>query len=73
VMHSMSGNVSGEQIMVFFSFMTVKIVGKNLQDLPQHIAHRDCIYIQEFHPKEWPMPSKDEPIIEKIEITIAGQ
>ena len=50
--------------MLFFSFMVVKVRGKNLKDVINAIKMRKCEYIQDFHPGEYQPPKPGEPLID---------
>ena len=63
---------------LYFSFMQVKVRGKNLKEVIGAIKLRKCEFIQDFHSGEYERPKADEPIIELIEVewrdpTMAGR
>jgi hypothetical protein len=53
---------------LYFSFMQVKVRGKNLREVITAIKLRKCEFIQDFHPREYEPPKPDEPIIESISV-----
>jgi hypothetical protein len=55
-----------------FSFMQVKVRGKNLKDVITALKLRKCEYIQDFHPSEFAPPKPGEPIIESIKVEWRG-
>jgi hypothetical protein len=58
---------------LYFSFMQVKVRGKNLKDVITAIKLRKCEYIQDFHPGEYERPKPDEPLIESIKVEWRGE
>jgi hypothetical protein len=53
---------------LYFSFMQVKVRGKNLREVITAIKLRKAEYIQDFHPREHEPPKPGEPVIEAIEV-----
>jgi len=49
-----------------FGFMTVKVRGKNLQDIVASIKRHTCEFIQDFDAREHERPADNEPLIESI-------
>lgn len=64
IIHTISGN----GIVLVYSFMMVKITGQNLDELIDHIAQGNATFIEEFDVRKWPRPQKGAAIIEKIEV-----
>jgi len=46
----------------------VMIEGRHLDDLRQKLNRRLITRIQQYHPRLWPHPPADEPVIERVEI-----
>ncbi len=62
----------GREIALIFSFMLVKIRGKNLQEVATSLMRRHCEFIQIYDAECFSLSRKaNEPIIESIEI-VAG-
>lgn len=61
----------GTNFVLQFSFMTVFVTGKNLQNVVAALEMSTAAFIQEFDPDRWPKP-KDEkaPFIESIEVVM---
>ena len=55
-----------------YSFMQVKVRGKNLKDVIAALKMRKCEFIQDFHPGRYERPKPDEPIIESITVEWRG-
>jgi hypothetical protein len=53
---------------LYYTFMRVKVRGKNLKDVITALKLRKCEYIQDFHPSEYAPPKPDEPLIESITV-----
>lgn len=62
----------GEAIALLFSFMEVKIKGRNLQNLAHALIKRECAFIQEFDYSQFEPPEAAEPFIEGLEIVGRG-
>jgi hypothetical protein len=59
----------GTEIVLIYSFMVVKIRGKNLQPVIYALLESRCDFIQDYHPDEFmPWRDMDAPLIETIEI-----
>src|SRR5450755_126577 len=52
---------------LLYSFMAVKIQGRNLKSIRRALQHGHCQFIQEFHDKDFLEPLPDEPVITSIE------
>ncbi|GHO66546.1 hypothetical protein KSC_054380 [Ktedonobacter sp. SOSP1-52] len=61
-----NGNFGTETILTF-SFLVVKIEGKNLQAVNVAIREGVCTYIQDYDKREFTPPAEGEPVITKIE------
>ena len=57
---------------LLYSFLAVKIKGKNLKPVRQAIQNGRCEFIQEYHENEFSESVKGEPVIESIRF-IAGE
>jgi hypothetical protein len=66
-------DLKGTNFVIFYSFMVVRVTGRNLTDMIKAVKDEKCAFIQEFDPERWPMP-KDEktPFISSIMITMEG-
>lgn len=64
---------SGTKIELVYSFMRVKISGRNMQPVKQAIMERTCLFIQEYSPKHFAPPDTDAPIITRIEIVMNSE
>src|SRR6266702_2998207 len=62
----------GTELILIYSFLMVKIKGKQMQPLLRSILEGTCAFIQDFHPQEFSPPEPGAAIIESIEI-IAGR
>lgn len=58
----------GTGLILIYSFMQVKIKGKNLQALITAIEKHDCAYIQDFDAHIFSPPRPNEAVIEVIEV-----
>jgi hypothetical protein len=58
----------GTAIALLFSFMEVKITGRNLQNMAHALVKRECAFVQEFDYSRFDPPEPDEPFIERLEI-----
>lgn len=59
----------GTYLGLVFTFMTVAIKGRNLQEVAEAIAEERCDFIQAYDPAKWPKPKNaDAAFIEVIEI-----
>lgn len=56
----------GTELLLVYSFLIVKIKGKNLQPVIYAILEGRCHCIQDFHPNEFASPQANEPVIESI-------
>lgn len=63
----------GTEIVLVFSFLLVKIRGKNLQPVMAVIAEETCAYIQDYDAREFSPPAPDAPVITKIEVVVRGE
>lgn len=63
-----SDGEKGAEIALLFSFMEVKITGRNLQTIAHALIKRECAFIQEFDYSQFNPPEPAEPFIEGIEI-----
>lgn len=59
---------SYDGIVLVYSFLMVKVTGRNLEDLIDHIAQGGVLFIQKFDARKWRWPEEGQPIIEAIEI-----
>ena len=53
---------------IVFSFMMVKVTGRNLHDVVQAVRMRKCEFICEFSATEHESPAPDAPCIESVEV-----
>lgn len=60
----------GTELVLIYSFLVVKIKGKNMQALTRSILEGNCTFIQDYHENEFIPPAKDKPVIESIEIVV---
>jgi len=58
---------------LFYSFMQVKVRGRNLKDVITAIKLRKCEYIQDFRSGEFAPPKPEEPVIESIKVEWRGE
>lgn len=58
----------GTELILSYSFMQVKIKGKNLQALITAIEKHDCAYIQDYDKQFFNPPKSNEAVIESIEV-----
>ena len=58
----------GTEIVLTYSFMQVKIKGKNLQMLIISLLKNGCTFIQDFDPQYFATPEPNEAFIEWIEV-----
>lgn len=58
----------GTELVLIYSFMQVKIKGKNLQSLITAIEKNDCAYLQDYNPNFFNPPKPNEAVIESIEV-----
>lgn len=61
------------EIELVFSFLRVRIWGRNLQDLVVAIRERTCVFIQDYHEHEFSPPDTDAPVITRIEVVVRGE
>ncbi len=60
-------------VMAAFTFVTLRITGRNLAEVAQAIAEHHCNFIQEFDAQHWLQPKDTSAaFIERIEV-IAGR
>lgn len=60
----------GTEIVLVYSFLMVKIRGRNLQPVIYAILESRCDFIQDFDAREFVKPTDPkQPVIENIEIT----
>ncbi|MEM7147485.1 MAG: hypothetical protein AAF591_20385 [Verrucomicrobiota bacterium] len=59
----------GTLIELVFTFMAVRIEGRNLQTVIQLLENDSAGFIQEFDPKRWEKPPADAPVITAITLT----
>ena len=63
----------GTEIVLTFSFMHVKIGGRNLQNLIKALEKHGCTYIQDYDPNAFAAPTDPaEPFIDLIEVITKG-
>jgi len=58
----------GTELVLIYSFLMVKIKGKQMQPLIHAILEGTCAFIQDFHSNEFSPPQPGAAIIESIEI-----
>ena len=58
------------ELILRYSFMQVKIKGKNLQALITAIEKHDCGYIQDYDKQFFNLPKPNDALIESIEMVI---
>ena len=64
----------GTELVLIYSFMQVKIKGKNLQPLISAIEKHECVAIRDYHPQFFTPAKPHEAIIDSIEVlTREGQ
>jgi hypothetical protein len=56
------------QLLLVFSFLMVKVTGRNLHDVVQALRLRKCECLCEFDPAEHQAPADDAPYIASIEV-----
>lgn len=66
----MTDGERGKEIALLYSFMLVKIRGKNLHPVTLALQNNGCAFIQDFDAKKFTTPPQGEPIIDSIEITV---
>lgn len=62
----------GSELILRYSFMLVKIKGKNLQALIMAIEKHECAYLQDYDKQFFIPPKANEMLIESIEVVTAG-
>ena len=62
----------GTELMIYFSFMMVKVAGKNMQPIVRAIIEGKLASIHEFHPNEFATPASNVPIITSIEYIVGA-
>lgn len=60
----------GTMIELIFTFMTVRVEGRNLQPVIQSLENGSAQFIQEFDPKRWENPPAGIPVITAITLTM---
>jgi hypothetical protein len=60
-------------VTLIYSFMIVEITGSNLEPVVHAISLGNCDRIREYHPKVYDPPAQGDPLIEKIQITVADE
>ena len=64
----------GTEIVLYYSFMQVRIEGRNMQAGVKALRAGTCASIQEYHAVAYPQPVKDDaPIIEKIQVFMGSE
>jgi hypothetical protein len=58
---------------LIYTFMIVEVTGSNLGPVVDAISLGNCERIREYHPKTYDAPAQGEPLIEKIQITVADE
>jgi hypothetical protein len=58
---------------LIFTFMIVEVTGWNLAPIVHAIRYGNCEGITEFDARQHDYPAKDQPLIEKIDITTADE
>ena len=58
----------GTELVLVYSFLMVKIKGRNLQPVVAAILENRCDFIQDFDAREFLPPDGAAPVIESIEI-----
>lgn len=66
LMNILSDDEFGTRITLVYSFMEVKIEGKNLQLVMEAVEDGTCALIQEYHANEFTPPATDAPVITRI-------
>jgi len=66
------GYVGDESLKLSFPDSVVLIEGKHLTDLRHKLSRRMASFIQQHHPRIWPLPPADEPIVDRIEVVRPG-
>jgi hypothetical protein len=56
------------ELAIIYSFMVVKIRGRNLHHLQLAIEKRECDFIQNYDPLIFAPPESDEAVIDEIEV-----
>ena len=64
---------SGTKIELLYSFMQVKITGRNLQSLSEVLEDGTCKFIQEYDPNYFTPPAPDAPVITQIEFIMSRE
>jgi hypothetical protein len=59
-----------QEIAIIYSFMVVKIRGRNLHRLQLVIEKRECDFIQNYDPLVFAPPEPDEAVIYDIEVIV---
>ena len=60
----------GTMIELIFTFLSVRIEGRNLQTVIQLLENGSAGFIQQFDPKRWDQPADDVPVITTIKLTM---
>jgi len=56
----------GTELLLVYSFLLVKIKGRNLYPIIRALLEGRCAFLQDFHPNEFAPPQGNEPVIESI-------
>lgn len=60
----------GDGVILVYSFIMVKVKGKNLEGLIEHLIDGDVTLIQKFDADFWVRPPVDQPIIDSIDVVV---
>ncbi|SMF97899.1 hypothetical protein SAMN02949497_4775 [Methylomagnum ishizawai] len=58
----------GTELVLVYSFMLVKVKGRNLHPITLAVQEGKCAFIQDYDPRAFAEPAPDAPFIESIEI-----
>jgi hypothetical protein len=58
----------GTEIVLYYTFMVIKIKGKDMQEITHALIEGKCKIIREYHKNEYIAPAPDAPIITSIEL-----
>lgn len=58
----------GNQFVLLYSFLMVKVTGEHLGELIEHIAQGTAVFLQQFDAQQWEQPKEGTPIIKSIEV-----
>lgn len=73
LLNVISDDERGEEIALIYSFMLVKIRGRNLQEVAQALIMHQCHFICEYNADKHPAPEPSEPLISSIEIVVTAR